>query len=202
LGEANDVSTANDLARRMAGLEEDAFCEFADEFGPRLKAFFLRERLNVSDAEDLAAQCVGDIALKVGRFDPDKGGNFSGWAYALARNALVDWLRRRRPETFLEDLPEAQWAQLERAEPNMEVVSAVNEALGKLSENDRTIIELRDYGIEYSYAEIGQRLGIETGTARLRRFRALRRLEGILEQDARILKVLGRNQKRAMSKNE
>jgi RNA polymerase sigma factor (sigma-70 family) len=176
---------AERLPERMVALEDRAYQEFADHFGPRFRALFLHCGLVASDAEDLAVSCITDIALKVGRYRRSEG-NFEAWVFLLARRALVDWWRRHRPtQPLLEDLSAE-----ESAAPDPDLLQSVREALAKLSEDDQTIICLRDFGTEHSYAEIAQRLGIQTGAARTRHLRALQRLESLLGQDARVRSFL------------
>ncbi|HEX7788564.1 MAG TPA: sigma factor, partial [Methylomirabilota bacterium] len=115
-------------------MEEDAYREFAGYFGPRFRAFFLSRGLPVGETEDLATNCVTDIALKVGKYDPSRGGGrFEAWVFTLARRALVDWWRRRRAAEPLPDdlaFPEA----VDEPTDNLaEAVDALREALAKLS---------------------------------------------------------------------
>jgi len=174
-----------DLAHRMAALEEDAFLQFSEIFGPRFRRLFLNKGLSLTDAEDLAVSCVTDIALKVGQYRAEKG-NFEAWIFTLARHYLIDWWRHQHPDAQISDdlldipLPE------EAVQPNFEVVSAITQALERLSDKDQEIIRLKDMGAETSFDDVGRQLGINTGAARVRHLRALERLEKLLEKDERI----------------
>jgi RNA polymerase sigma factor (sigma-70 family) len=177
------------LAQRMVALEDQAYQGFADYFGPRFRRLFASLGLVASDAEDLAVSCITDIALKVDRYRSGAcARGFEGWVLALARNALIDWFRRRRPAQPLLEDPQA------RAGPrhDPELFEVVWEAVTQLSPDDQDIIHLRDLGTEHSYEEIAQALGIQTGTARTRHKRALQRLESILDRDVRVRSLLDR----------
>ena len=183
-----------DLAARMLAAEESAFAEFADYFGPRFRSLFISRGLSPSDAEDLAVSCVTDTALKVDKFRAE-GGNFEGWVFTVARNYVADWRRRRKLGTVAIDEADAVAKPADggrETEPNEEVVAAVREALTQLPEGDVTLIKYRNLGAEHTFAELAQRVGISPEAARVRHFRALRRLKSLLEADPRLTNVLRR----------
>jgi len=181
-----------DLAKRMVGLEERAYEEFADLFGPRFLRYFIRRGLPAMEAEDLAVSCVSDIALKVDRYHRTQGGGFEAWVFTLVRHIWADWWRAYKETVPLpQQLVGADPRAIETG-PNPEVVSAVRDALQCLTPKDREIIEFRDLGGETTYIEIGAQLGIRPGTARQRHRRALRRLQALLEKDHRIKSLLER----------
>lgn len=189
---AKYVNDIDSLAARMLALEEEAFTDFARVFGPRFRAYFIRRGLPVVDAEDLAVSCVTDIALKIEKYKPVAGGGFEAWVFTLARRALFDWWRERRAtEPLPDDLPAPLPGEPEEGE--LAVVEAVRDAVAQLPEADQALIELRDLGGEYTYSEISQQLGLSPQGARVRHFRALKRLKSILEKDPRIGKLLERS---------
>jgi RNA polymerase sigma-70 factor (ECF subfamily) len=182
-----------ELATRMLYLEEEAFAEFAEIFGPRLMAFFVRRGLSVGDAEDLSVSCVTDISLKVDKYTALREGGFTSWVFALARNALADWWRSHRPAEPLPENFSSPVQESEDGEPVSEVVVAVRQALNLLSESDRSVILLRELEGRYTYDEIAERLGIRAEAARVRHHRALKRLKAILEEDPRIVKFISKD---------
>lgn len=189
-GRINDIDS---LATRMLALEEEAFNEFASVFGPRFRAFFVRRGLTAMDAEDLAVSCVTDIALKVEKFRSVTGGGFEAWVFTLARRALFDWWRQRQETVPLsEDLP-APSAEEEDVESDPGVIAAVREALGQLPESEQKLVMLRNLGPEHTYADLSAQLGVTPEAARVRHFRAMKRLKSILENDPRIQKLLERS---------
>lgn len=181
-----------DLACRMSALEEESFYEFAGLFGPRFRALFLSRGLTHADADDLSISCVTDIALKVGQYKHVANGSFEAWVFTLARRYLIDWWRSRHASVPLPDDLPLSIPSNEEFEPDSELVSAVRAAMAQLSEADQTLIRLRNMEGEYTYAEAGASLGISAGAARVRHFRALNRLEGLLLKDQRIKKHLDR----------
>jgi len=186
---AKSISDLDDLATRMMALEEEAYNQFAHIFGLRLRAFFVRRGLSESDAEDLAGSCITDIALKVRHYRHVTGGGFNAWVFTLARHALVDWLRTRLPTQELpDDLPSE--AANERTEEDLSVVLAVEEALAKLPDLDRSLILLRNLKEQDTYLSFLRKNKISVGAARVRHFRALKKLKEILQVDPRITTYL------------
>lgn len=189
----------DNLALRMAALEETAFDEFGREFGPRLWAYFGRLGLTPADAESLAVTCITEVAMKAAHYSPREQGSFMGWVYKIAYHQLVDW-KRQNPHTFDEAVvldqliqpdspPESSGSDSVTTHPCLYV--AVHEALNDLPELDRRIVELRDFGGGYSYEEVGNILRISPGTARVRHHRAYRKLERILSDFPAIQQCFG-----------
>jgi RNA polymerase sigma factor (sigma-70 family) len=195
-GEARAVTRSDinmeDLVQRMSTLDERAFSEFSDIFGPRFRRYFVKRGLNITDAEDLSVSCITDIALKANQYPPANG-NFEAWVFTLAGHYLVDWWRSRQQLSahLSDDLP-LETPEAETVEPNIEVVSAVKEAIENLSKGDQQIIRVRDLEGASTFAEIGKELKITAGAARVRHLRALERLEALLDRDIRIEKYLER----------
>jgi RNA polymerase sigma factor (sigma-70 family) len=184
------------LAARMAVAEEDAYAEFAVTFGPRLKAFFIRKGVARADAEELSVSCVTDIALKVNKYKLVRPGGFEAWVFTVARHLLIDWLRSR-PDTepLTDDFSSPPSGEDDYAAPDFVIAVAVREAMAQLSAADQSIIRLRHLESESTYEEIADYLGITPEAARVRHFRAMKRLKPILEADERISRYLGLGRK-------
>jgi RNA polymerase sigma-70 factor (ECF subfamily) len=173
----------------MVNLEEEAYNQFAQIFGPKLRAFFIRRGLTEIEAEDLAGSCVTDIALKVRKYRQVTEGGFRGWVFTLAHHALADWHRTHQPtEELSDDVP----APLEddRASENLTIVLAVEEALSEFSELDRSLLLLRNLQEKGTYAAFGELYGMTEGAVRVRHFRAKKQLKAILERDPRLKEYL------------
>jgi RNA polymerase sigma-70 factor (ECF subfamily) len=188
----SDPALPENLPERLKNSEALAFEQFALYFGPRFRSFFLRKGLPPHEAEDLAANCIVDAALQVGKFRNVSGGSFQGWLFVIARHAAADWHRAKQRQPSARDV--MLYIELnherEAALADAEVILAVREAIAKLSDLQRQVIESRYFGDEASFGEIGNRLGIEEGAARVRHLRALHRLKQVLQLDPRISKRL------------
>lgn len=108
----------------------------------------------------------------------------------------MDWWRRRKVDftTLPDDLAVPQASE---SEVDTTVVEAVGEALARLNESHRQIIELHDLGEPRSYREIADLLTtaeyqVTESAARVRHHRAQNALRAILEADPRIQERLKR----------
>ncbi len=113
------------------------------------------------------------------------------WFHRIAVNTCIDMLRRRKPDTSLDamadegfdppDVKESVSGALEDAERKR----LLREAIGELSEKDRTLIVLRDVrGMPYD--ELASVLRLPLGTVKSRLKRAREHLIKILSADAEL----------------
>jgi RNA polymerase sigma-70 factor (ECF subfamily) len=102
---------------------------------------------------------------------------FRAWMYQIARNARVDQLRRRRPETSWE--PELSPAILptDTAQEAQET-ALLQRALMSMPEEKREVLVLSRFQ-DLKYEEIAHLLGCEVGTVKTRVHRALQELREI-----------------------
>ncbi len=95
---------------------------------------------------------------------------FGGWLLAIVRNRAVD-LRRRRSVRETDPLERAAAVSAARADPEREAERSERrgellEALEHLTELQREVVLLYDFE-GWSHREIGERLGISEGSARV-----------------------------------
>ena len=177
--------TVDELARRAAGGDEDAFAQLVGLHEKKVYGLALRMCGNPEDAADAAQEAFLAAWKGLPRFRGEAG--FSTWLYRLTSNAAIDHLRRvkrQRGEVSLDgggpgldavdDAPSPQ-AQAEETE----LREAVAEGLSMLSEDHRQILLMREYQ-ELSYDEIAQALEVDLGTVKSRISRARRALRKIL----------------------
>lgn len=96
------VAVDNDVARLRRG-DVDALSELIARYQNRLYRYLLRIVRQPAEAEDLFQQTWVRVAEKIRGFDPSR--NFDAWLFTLARNLAIDHLRRIRPESLDEPLP-------------------------------------------------------------------------------------------------
>lgn len=179
--ELTAVPEAEALALRIRTWDEEAVADFSRNFGARMRNYFLWRGLLDWEAEDLSANCVSKVVLNIEQYKRQTGGGFEGWAFKVACNVLNDWFRKRDRQNEV-PLPDGYDA---AAATDPEAELALYEAVMRLSESDRRVVGLR-YFEERSFDEISAALGVNPGTARTRYFRAMKRLESILNQEPRV----------------
>ena len=194
--------TVDELARRAAGGDEDAFAQLVGLHEKKVYGLALRMCGNPEDAADAAQEAFLAAWKGLPRFRGEAG--FSTWLYRLTSNAAIDHLRRvkrQRGEVSLDgggpgldavdDAPSPQ-AQAEETE----LREAVAEGLSMLSEDHRQALLLRELrGL--SYEEIASELRVDLGTVKSRISRARGSLRKILVKNGNLSGYLPSKEKEA-----
>jgi RNA polymerase sigma-70 factor (ECF subfamily) len=113
-------------------------------------------------------------------YRPERGAA-GGWLYTVARNAIVDRLRRNGPAagSELPELASAEAGPDQQAEDSY-VSWRVHRALEELPPREREVIELA-YWSGMSQSEVADYLGLPLGTVKTRTRSGLARLASELE---------------------
>ena len=87
------------LIRVKDPLDRDAWLEFSEIYYPVTYRMARRRGLQDADAQDLAQTVLTSVAEKVGDWQHDPArGRFRSWLTTVTRNAIIDHLRRVRPD--------------------------------------------------------------------------------------------------------
>lgn len=130
-------------------------------------------------SEDLTQDVFMRLLQKAGTFRGD--GSFRAWMFNIARNVALDHLRsgqRRKTDTGADGAMDAYLVDNRSAEQDAsgrEDLGYLAKALARLPEAAREVIWLGRFEFD-SYDELGQALGCNAGTARVRMHRAMRQL--------------------------
>ena len=166
-----DADVASSSSPRRRELPFDALYRAcaADVFA--YVASLLRDR---SAAEEVTPQAFERAFRKRRSFDARRGTQ-RAWLFAIARNAALDELRRRRRAAALTDEPAGRRAAAESEAEAAERRATVRAALAGLEARDRELIALK-FHAGLGNAEIAAVLGISPNNASTRVHRALTRL--------------------------
>jgi len=142
--------------------------------------FFFRLTGRQAPAEDL----VHEVFLRMIRYRHtyQSGDSFEAWMYRIARNAFADQAKKHRLETPGDDhvfeLAESNRPTAYEAVVKQQELALLHRALRELPEEKRELIVLsRFQGL--TYEQIGQIVGCETGTVKVRVFRAMKEMGAI-----------------------
>ncbi|MCB2108840.1 MAG: efflux RND transporter permease subunit [Rhodobacteraceae bacterium] len=93
------ASVSPDHVRRISAERDPATVRnFAQNYGPRFKGYFLRQGADERTAENLADKGLAEAVRTSGQFDASKD-SVSAWLFRIARNLRVIGLRQsKRPE--------------------------------------------------------------------------------------------------------
>lgn len=144
---------------------------------------------NRDEAEDILQSVFIKTFKSIDHFDTDK--KFSSWIYRIAHNEAINHLKRRNKKHFVswedivstkdkletkssEEGPDEIWV-------HKEISKEVHEAIDKLPQKYRQILELR-YFADYSYGAIGKILDKPVNTVGTLINRAKGKLQEIIKE--------------------
>jgi RNA polymerase sigma-70 factor (ECF subfamily) len=132
-------------------------------------------RLRIRDAatcEDVTSTVFTTALAQLGRFRGD--GSFAAWLFQIARNAVRDAHRRPREQSLALDAP---WSEpdIEEQFLDRERVAQLRAVVCLLEPEQQHLLALR-YGAGLAFDEIGELVGANPGTVRVRMHRILREL--------------------------
>jgi len=89
--------TSPTLLRRLSrrGRDEDAWRDFVDRYGVRIRAWCLNRKLSPTDADDVTQEVLLRLAKYMGKFDYDSNQSFRGWLRRVTENAVRDFAKSR-----------------------------------------------------------------------------------------------------------
>jgi RNA polymerase sigma-70 factor (ECF subfamily) len=171
-----------DLLRRVAEqADAAAYRELYQTYGPRVKAYMMRQGADAATAEDLAQETLLTVWRRAALYTEEKG-TAATWIFTIARNLRIDRLRREVP---WQELPEEDDQAAEEPLAD-EILSAkerqarVRAALAELPEDQHEVVVL-SYIEGLSHGAIAERLGLPLGTVKSRMRIAYQRIRAALE---------------------
>jgi RNA polymerase sigma-70 factor (ECF subfamily) len=179
-----ETRTDAELIALIADGDRRAFDELHRRYARSVLGIALRRIGDRGRAEDVTQDTFASVWRSASRYDPARG-QAASWLYTVARNAIVDGLRRRPPPTVEKppDIPSADPGPPDAAESEW-VSWRVHRAVESLPEQERTLVELA-YWSGLSQSEIADYVGVPLGTVKTRTRAALRRLADELEDELR-----------------
>jgi RNA polymerase sigma-70 factor (ECF subfamily) len=164
------------MLRVRAG-ETGLLAELFERHHRPVYGFFYR----MTNSRELSEDLVQDVFLRILRYRDtyQPKTSFTAWMYGIARNAMIDTMRKRRPESSLdgESMPEVP-TQDEPADERMRArqeTEILQRALRSLPADKREVLILARYQ-DLRYEEIGRILGCEANAVKQKVFRAVRLL--------------------------
>jgi RNA polymerase sigma-70 factor (ECF subfamily) len=174
-----DASDA-DLLERVGERDREAFEILYGRYVRSVFGLALRRLGDRGHAEDAVQEAFAAIWRSASTYRPERGAA-GGWLYTVARNAIVDRLRRNGPavDAELPELASAEAGPAQRAEDSY-VSWRVHRALEELQPRERQVIELA-YWSGMSQSEVAEYLHLPLGTVKTRTRSGLARLASVLE---------------------
>jgi RNA polymerase sigma-70 factor, ECF subfamily len=177
--DASEASDA-DLLARVGEHDREAFEILYGRYVRPVFSLALRRLGDRGHAEDAVQEAFAAIWRSASTYRPERGAA-GGWLYTVARNAIVDRLRRNGPayDSELPELASSEAGPAQQAEDSY-VSWRVHRALEELPPREREVIELA-YWSGMSQSEVADYLGLPLGTVKTRTRSGLARLAEELE---------------------
>ena len=168
------VTSDADLMELSSQGDQQAFEHLFTRYREAIRRLFEQRLGDKVTAEDLVQETFIKVYLHLKDYSPAY--TFGQWVYTIARNTLVDYLRRRTDDLSIDfdfRSPQATTMSPEESVIIKQRRDHFEASLNELSEDYRKIIEMR-FLDEYSYEEIAEKLDrpINTVKTQIRRAKA------------------------------
>jgi RNA polymerase sigma factor (sigma-70 family) len=169
----NHLKTSD--AKLLVASDKDAaaFRALYNRYTERIMGYHLRRCRDEQAALDLTAETFAQAWCARRAFRDEAGGSAGPWLYGIARNVLLQSVRRER----VEDGARQRLGMLEHADhppaaPEESWLNGIDELLDELPADQRNALELRVLE-DLPYEGVASRLSITPENARMRVHRAL-----------------------------
>lgn len=170
------VAEDRELVRLVLEGDDAAFEYLFDRYREAIHRL-LRQRLNgAHDADDLLQETFVKVYVNLHRYDPAY--TFGQWVYTIARNTLIDFVRKRQEDLPIDErfaAPASSAPTPEESVINLQQRNQIERSIERLPLRYRTLIRMRFFD-EYSYEEIAAKLSLPLGTVKTQIHRARERM--------------------------
>jgi RNA polymerase sigma factor (sigma-70 family) len=179
------------VRRALEEGDQRAYAELMGRYRDSVYYMLLKMVNNKDDAEDLTVEAFGKAFKRLSQYTPNFA--FSTWLFRIATNNCIDFIRRKRKNTFSIDQPieDDEGGEMvmdlrsEALDPEEHIMKKqkiimLRELVDKMKPRYRTLIEMR-YFQELSYEEIADQLELPLGTVKAQLFRAREFLFNVLK---------------------
>ena len=174
------------VVAQQAVEDDAAFDELYEHFFPKIYNLIYARVKNAATADDIVSDVFIKMVEHLAEFDSSKA-SFATWLSRIATRTLTDYYRwqSHRQNVEWDDVFSPSVDEKERPEGQLLVKEGKSEllmALGKLSEREQRIIELKFWG-EMSNKEIAETLDVSAANVGVILFRAMGSLRKILGEE-------------------
>lgn len=179
------------LVQRALKNDQLAYGELLDRYRESIYYMVFKMVKDREDAEDLTIEAFGKAFKRLDQYTPNFA--FSTWFFKIATNNCIDFIRKKRMQTYsLDDkLKDNEGGEMQvdikdyKLNPEEEFIkeqkkNTMRNVVDKLKPRYRRLVELR-YFEEYSYEEIAEEMQLPIGTVKAQLFRAREFLLQVLE---------------------
>ncbi len=176
--EIDDYIIADDrtLVDLALGGDDMAFEYLFNRYSEAIRRLLVLRIGSTDDADDLLQETFIKVYLRLERYNACY--TFGQWVYTIARNTLIDHVRRRQDELPIDErfsAPASPSPTPEESVIRLQQRSQIEHCLESLPERYGRLIRMR-FLEEYSYEEIAEKLNLPLGTVKTQIHRARERM--------------------------
>ncbi|MFQ6036052.1 MAG: RNA polymerase sigma factor [Sedimentisphaerales bacterium] len=158
----------------------DAFDELVERWQKRLWHYAYQVTGSESSAWDIVQETWVGIVKGINKLEDVAV--LPRWAFRIANNKCVDWLRKRHLQSRLNNqIADQAQSKPNRKQNSNEKIESLRVAIEKLPPDGRALLTLR-YHENFDISQIAEVLGIAEGTVKSRIHRTLNQLREIVER--------------------
>ncbi|MGE0562484.1 MAG: RNA polymerase sigma factor [Flavobacteriales bacterium] len=177
------------VIRARENHDEKAYAELMDKYRDSIFYMMLKMVKNTDDADDLTIEAFGKAFNRLHQYTPNYA--FSTWLFRIATNNCIDFIRKKRMNTFSLDKDidtEDGGMSFEVKDENLDPeerfirkqkIRIMREIVDQLKPRYKSLVVLR-YFREYSYEEIAEETDLPIGTVKAQLFRAREQLYALM----------------------
>jgi RNA polymerase sigma-70 factor (ECF subfamily) len=168
LASAESKPAASDLSLIAAvrSGDESGMAALYDRYSSIVYSVALRVLGDTAAAEDILQEVFMQLWRNPSVFDSSRG-NLGAWLAVIARNRAIDGLRKRRPETDVEDVIVSVEPDMSGDAERSRAMEKVRSALSAMPAVQRSALEMA-YFEGLSHSEIAAKTGEPLGTVKTR----------------------------------
>jgi len=154
------------LISRIRAGAEDAVAALHDRYSQVVYSVALRVLGETTQAEDILQEIFLQLWRNPQTFDSNRG-SLGAWLAVITRHRAIDQLRRRRPESDIEDVIVAVDTRLEQTTDRNMAIAKIRAVVERLPAEQRKPLEMAFFeGLTHS--EIASKTGEPLGTIKTR----------------------------------
>ena len=164
--DTNALTSDLALVRAIRAGDQGAMATLYDRYSSIVYAVALRVLQDTGAAEDVLQEIFMQLWRNPGAFDSSRG-NMAAWLAVISRNRAIDALRKRRPESDIEDVILSVQPDLASDAERARAMDKVRGALQGMGAAQRSALEMA-YFEGLSHSEIAEKTGEPLGTIKTR----------------------------------
>jgi RNA polymerase sigma-70 factor (ECF subfamily) len=164
--EGQNVAPDLAMVTALKAGDQSAVAQLYDRYSSVVYAVALRVLSDTGAAEDVLQEVFLQLWRNPAAFDGARG-TLGSWLAVIARNRAIDFLRKRKPETDLEDVIVSVSPDLAREADRSRAAEKIRGVIGAMPPPQRSALEMA-YFEGLSHSEIAGKTGEPLGTIKTR----------------------------------